>query len=87
MSDELGKVQKDVEIRRIALEDRRAKLAKKSKPEFEEQVKGAEMLLKEAQETQEQLVKTLAENEVRYIQTKQLGNLLTSPNRIIGDSA
>jgi hypothetical protein len=61
---ELEKTQKEMETRQVALEDRKAKLAKKQKPELEEQVRGAELLLNEAIEKVKLLSISYAQQEV-----------------------
>jgi hypothetical protein len=71
-ADELEKSQREVETRKAALEDRRAKMARKPKPELEEQVRGAEMLLKEAYDRHENIVRRLAESEVSAMWAKNL---------------
>ena len=58
--------QKQMEQRQQALDDRRAKLAKKPKPELEEQVRGAEMLLKEASAQMESSMREFAIREVHF---------------------
>lgn len=61
---EYERQREEARTRRAALEDRRAKLQKKKKPELEEQVKGAELLYNESVDRLNTTITELAALEV-----------------------